>query len=214
MAHSTSRGPYPSAEASAAFGLPALERFYGLHASIYDWTRPFFLYGRRRLLDALTVRPGQRVLDVGSGTGWSLPRLLGAGAEVVAVECSAPMRERLRARARRLGAGSRLRLVERPYGSPGAERLGADRVLFSYSLSMIPPYAEALASARRDLRAGGRIGVVDFLDARGLLARGLAASHVELGAARLDEARRLFPRHRLEVRSAGLWRYYLLVGEA
>ena len=91
---------------------------------------------------------------------------------------------------------------------------GVQAILFSYSLSMIPPFADVLDRARRDLAPGGRIVVVDFLDAREPVRAGLLASHVHLGPARLDELRRLFPRHALEVTSVGLWRIFLFAGEA
>jgi hypothetical protein len=43
---------------------------------------------------------------------------------------------------------------------------------------------------------------------------GLERSHVHLGPARRRLLEQLFPRHRLEARSLGLWRYFLFVGEA
>ena len=109
-------------------------------------------------------------------------------------------------------ASAPARLDERPYGTHADYEGTVDRILFSYSLSMIPPFAAVLERARRDLRTGGRIVVVDFLDARGPVARGLERSHVHLGPARLHALRRLFPRHHEAIRSVGLWTYFLSAG--
>lgn len=201
-------------EPLAAEKLAALDRFYRWHAPIYDWTRPFILFGRRRALRALSLRPGERVLDVGCGTGWSLPRLRAEGALPVGIEPSTAM---LRRAARRL-AGQGLEgvvpLDPSPYGSHARYARSADAVLFSYSLSMIVPFEAVLRRAALDLRAGGRIAVVDFLDAWGPVASALGRSHVQLGEARLFALRRRFPFHTVAVRSAGLWRFYVFAAVA
>jgi S-adenosylmethionine-diacylgycerolhomoserine-N-methlytransferase len=107
-----------------------------------------------------------------------------------------------------------VRFDPRPYGEHGDYAARLDRVLFSYSLSMILPFERVLARARADLRPGGRLVVVDFLDALPGVAAALRGSHVFLGPARLRELERLFPRHRLELRAGPLWRYYVFAGEA
>lgn len=202
----------PPPETADPFALAPLERFYRLHARVYDWTRPLLLYGRGRAVSALALQRGERVLDVGCGTGWSLPRLHARGAQVVGVESSAAMREQAKARLERYGLVGIVDLDPRPYGSHDGYLGQLDAVLFSYSLSMIPPYAAVLERARLDLRPGGRVAVVDFAGAWGPVAFGLRRSHVYLGTERLDRLVALFPQHRLERRSRGLWSYFLFVG--
>lgn len=189
----------------ARYGVAALDRFYRWQAPVYDWTRPFFLLGRGALLRGLEVQPGHAVLDVGCGTGWSFAPLLRRGARVQAIEVSEPMRRRA------LGGGG-VPVDARPYGTHADYRGGLDRILFSYSLSMIPPFAEAVASARADLREGGRVGVVDFLEARGPFDAWLRGSCVFLGPERLDALRAAFPDHRLRVVETPFWSYYLFWG--
>jgi S-adenosylmethionine-diacylgycerolhomoserine-N-methlytransferase len=215
MAPSTSRVSLPPPPEAGRFGLSELDRFYRFHARTYDSTRPFLLFGRCYAAAALRAGPGDLVLDVGCGTGVNLPRLLSGGAHVVGVESSEAMRERAEERLRGLpdGARARVRLDPRPYGTHADYAGQARGVLFSYSLSMIPPFGEVLAQARADLRPGGRIVVVDFLDAVGPVASGLRASHVFLGRERLAEMIRVFPSHRVSVRSVLLWRYFVFAGE-
>ena len=198
---------------AARFSLRELDRFYRFHARIYDFTRPFLLFGRSAAARSLRAGPGDLVLDVGCGTGANLEHLLEGGATVVGVEPSSAMLAQ--AEARLAGVEKqRVRLDPRPYGTHQDYAGRATCVLFSYSLSMIPPFADVLARARADLRPGGRLAVVDFLDATAPVARALAASHVHLGPARLHEIQRLFPRHRFEVHRTPGWRYFQVLAEA
>jgi S-adenosylmethionine-diacylgycerolhomoserine-N-methlytransferase len=213
MAPSTSRASPRPSDSTGRFGLEALDGFYRLHAPVYDWTRPLLLRGRREAVRRLAVRPGERVLDVGCGTGFSLPRLFARGARVVGIEPQAAMRRRAQRRLGRHGLAGVVDLDPRPYGSHAEYEGSVDAILFSYSLSMIPPFDEVLARARRDLRSGGRIAVVDFLDAWGPIGFGLRRSHVHLGDERLQALRRAFPRHHAEPRSVGLWRYFTFLAE-
>lgn len=194
------------------FALGTLTRFYRFHARIYDATRPWLLRGRREIVRGLEVEAGQRVLDVGCGTGNNLLRLAASGADVVGFEPSEPMRVRAERRIRE--RTEPIRIDPRPYRRGVVAAGSVDRLLFSYSLSMIPPWAEVLAAAREDLRGTGRIGVVDFLDAREPLTHAaLSASHVALGPERLAGLKALFPRHRVEIRNGLTWRYFLFWGE-
>ncbi len=44
-------------EATAPRTLEVLDRFYRFHAPIYNWSRPFILFGRRTLLRQLGHTP-------------------------------------------------------------------------------------------------------------------------------------------------------------
>jgi S-adenosylmethionine-diacylgycerolhomoserine-N-methlytransferase len=209
MAPSTS--PVSSGPDLEGFGLAGLRDFYRFHAAVYDWTRPFILFGREEAVHRLRLEPGQLVIDVGCGTGFSLPALAASGATVVAVEPSEPMRQRARARLQRHGLADEVCLDPEPYGSHERFRGRADAILFSYSLSMIPPYRQVLDQAWHDLRPGGRLVVVDFLDAWGPVGGALRASHVFLGPARLERLSTLFT-HKVRRRHALLWRWFLFVG--
>src|SRR5690242_15239305 len=54
---------------------------------------------REAALDAIDVRPGMRVLELGCGTGALTRKLLARGAQVTAVDWSGPMLQRARRRA-------------------------------------------------------------------------------------------------------------------
>ena len=211
MLPSTSPAWPARSEPADPWAVTALDGFYRRHAHVYDWTRPLILFGRRQAIRALSLRPGERVLDVGCGTGWSLPRLWARGAHPVGIECSAAMRRQAARRIAHYGLGGAVPLDPSPYGSHDKYAGSADAILFSYSLSMIPPFETVLDRAARDLHEGGRIAVVDFLDAWGPVGFALGRSHVHLGPHRLEALRRRFSPHTLAVRSVGLWRWYQFV---
>jgi len=93
-----------------------------------------------------------------------------------------------------------------------------DVVLMSYSLSMIPHWEKALASAQLELRRGGRIGVVDFCrpaNSSRLFSDWLEVNHVRTDQPyeqRLQETFEKKTHYRYNA-WAGLWSFYMFVGE-
>jgi len=142
-----------------------LNAYYRLHAPIYDLTRPFFLFGRGRLIAELATRcqdpsrPPPRILEVGCGTGRNLASLRQAFplSRLVGIDLSEAMLKRAR---RRLGCKAEL-----IHGALGVVNPGApfDIVIASYMLSMTgDEQARCIAAMRAVLAPGGCIGVVDF----------------------------------------------------
>jgi ubiquinone/menaquinone biosynthesis C-methylase UbiE len=144
---------------------------YDRLAPYYDWMARVMLapFGgetalRRGVIGELEVAPGQRVLELGCGTGSMTRELLRAGAEVVAYDLSEPMIERARARApdARYVLGD---ILEAPADA------SYDRVLLAFVLHEMGPdvRARALDVARRALAPEGLLGVFDFAGGAPLL---------------------------------------------
>lgn len=130
-------------------------------AARYDLTNSILSLGqdrgwRRATRDALGLRPGDRVLDVGAGTGVSTAELARSGADAVGVDLSLGM---LRAGRRvrpgvPLLAGDALRLPFRD-GS-------FDAVTISFALRNVVDTRAALCELARVTRPGGRLVVCEF----------------------------------------------------
>ncbi|HWC98499.1 MAG TPA: methyltransferase domain-containing protein [Candidatus Sulfopaludibacter sp.] len=106
-------------------------------------------YGRD-LLQLLGARPGERILDVGCGTGQLAAEIAAAGAEVVAIDSSPAMVEQ----ARRNAPALRFEVqdvCDLPY------RAEFDAVFSNAVLHWVRRAEDAAASMARALKPGGRL---------------------------------------------------------
>lgn len=122
---------------------------------------PLFLPAAEQLLDVVAPRPGDRVLDVGCGTGVVARRAalrVQPRGSVSGIDISPDMLAVARAAAHRDG-------VSIDWYEGRAEALpfpdaSFDLVLSQFALMFFADRAKAMAEMRRVLRPGGRIGVV------------------------------------------------------
>ena len=145
-----------------------MDRVYRHQRHIYNLSRRYFLFGRDRLIASLKPPPGAHVLEVGCGTARNLilAARLYPDAVCYGVDVSRRMLETARVSVERAGLAERIFLGEGDAADFDPERLFGrttfDRIFFSYSLSMIPPWPGALDRGASLLAPGGRLHVVDF----------------------------------------------------
>lgn len=145
-----------------------MDAIYRSQRHIYDLTRKCYLLGRDRLIDELDLAPDQSVLEVGCGTGRNLVKIADRwpGGRLHGLDISAEMLVSARASLTRAGLGETARLAQGdaaqfdPQALFGCDRF--DRIVFSFTLSMIPAWERALAQACTLVAPGGRIAIVDF----------------------------------------------------
>lgn len=146
-----------------------MDRIYRHQRHFYDLTRRPYLLGREHLLDRLAPPPRGHVLEIACGTGRNLAGVLRRHPEVCVYGLDIS-EEMLDTAAKRLGRRARLESADaRSFDAEALfGRKGFDRVILSYSLSMIPDWRGALSEAARHLAPGGELHIVDFGDQSGL----------------------------------------------
>jgi ubiquinone/menaquinone biosynthesis C-methylase UbiE len=137
-------------------------RMYTRLAPVYEaWARATESKARRRVLELASVRSGEDVLEVATGTGVQLVRLARAnpGGRTVGVEISEGMLAQTRRRLEDAGLTAEVEVIE---GS-GLELPFADQsfdlIVNGYMLDLLPldDIPRALAEFKRVLRPRGRL---------------------------------------------------------
>ena len=145
-----------------------MDKHYRFQRYIYDSTRTHYLIGRKHLIRRIAPRPGQSVLEMGCGTAWNLIRIAKhyPQARIFGVDVSNAMLETAAVSLARHGLESQVELRQGDATSFDPVRTfdqpHFDRVIFSYALSMIPRWQDALSHAAGLVAPGGELHIVDF----------------------------------------------------
>jgi phosphatidylethanolamine/phosphatidyl-N-methylethanolamine N-methyltransferase len=149
-----------SAADRAAIDSRRVHRVYEFLARVYDGCFDWALGpGRKQAVSRLPVRPGQRVLEVGVGTGLSLSHYP-PDCHVTGIDISEAMLGQARERVEALGrADIDLRLMDaRKLAYPDAT---FDHVLAPYVVSVVPEPRKVMEEMLRVCKPGGTIVVVN-----------------------------------------------------
>jgi phosphatidylethanolamine/phosphatidyl-N-methylethanolamine N-methyltransferase len=136
-------------------------RTYRLFSGSYDLVfGPVFHPGRKEAVRLANDRPGQRILEVGVGTGLSLPYFR-ADARVTGIDVSAEMLAKARRRVERRKLAQVEALLVMDAEKMTFEDNAFDAVLALYVASVVPDPAQFAAEMRRVCKPGGTILIVN-----------------------------------------------------
>ncbi len=151
-----------------------MDRHYRYQRYIYDATRTHYLIGRRHLVETLQPAEGETVLEIGCGTAWNLAHAARRypDARFFGTDVSNAMLDTARGSLARRGLAGRVVLRQGDATRfDSNETFGVhsfDRVFFSYALSMIPGWRDALDRGAVSVAKGGSLHIVDFGQCGGL----------------------------------------------
>lgn len=131
---------------------------YTLYAPFYDVIVRRLSKGRRRAIELLGVRDGDRVLIDGCGTGLDL-ELLPRGAQITAIDITPAMIEKTRERAAALGMSVDARVMDAARLDFADESF--DCVILHLILAVVPDPSATAREAARVLRRGGCASIFD-----------------------------------------------------
>ena len=148
-----------------------VERVYEKQASWYDlWFGPTLHHGRLVAIERMGIAPGDRLLEVGVGTGINAS-LYPDHCQVTGIDLSSQMLEKARARVQRQGLRN-IRLLEMDAAHLTFADDSFDIVYAPYVISVVPDPVKVVSEMRRVCRPGGKIVVVNhFRSSNPILSR-------------------------------------------
>jgi phosphatidylethanolamine/phosphatidyl-N-methylethanolamine N-methyltransferase len=162
--------------ATRALSVAAVEQYfvenvYDKLAKVYDlFFGPTLHPGRLQAIERMNIQPGERVLEVGVGTGINLS-LYPREADVTGIDFSSSMLEKARERAARPDAAP-VRLLQMDAAAMRFADDSFDIVYAPYLISVVPDPVKVAQEMRRVCRPGGRIIFLNhFLSPNAILSR-------------------------------------------
>ena len=159
--------------ATRALSVTAVEndfvtKVYEKLASVYDFTfGPVLHPGRVDAIERMGIRPGDRVLEVGVGTGINAA-LYPRDCSVTGVDLSSPMLEKARERVARKGLRN-VRLLQMDAANLKFGDDTFDIVYAPYVISVVPDPVAVTREMCRVCRPGGRIVILNHFRSRNAL---------------------------------------------
>lgn len=153
-----------------------MNKMYALTRHIYDLTRKFYLLGRDRLIEDLQPNPGHHIVEIGCGTARNLIKMAQRYPECnfYGIDASEELLKTAKKSIKNANLENRITLMHgfaqnfSPKKSFGIQSDKVDRIVFSYTLSMIAQWQDVIEHALPFLTKDGALHLVDFGDLKDL----------------------------------------------
>ena len=145
-----------------------MESFYSSQMEGYDDFRKRLLHGREAMMQSLPINNGDTLVDMGGGTGSNIEALgakINLLKSVTVVDLCPSLLKVAQKRIQQKG-WSNVFPIQDDATTFQPETPNVDLITFSYSLTMIPNWFQAINHAIKLLKPGGILGVVDFYISR------------------------------------------------
>ncbi len=146
-----------------------MDNMYRWTRHIYDLTRKYYLLGRDELIKHLDIKDGENICEVGCGTARNLIKIASKypNANYYGLDASDEMLKTAHINLGNAGAIDKIMLKQAYSQSFKPDELfnlskPLDKIVFSYALSIIPPWKESIDHALELMPSGGEIHIVDF----------------------------------------------------
>ena len=192
-----------------------LIRHYKKDASIYDFNRRFFLFGRNRLINqiAKTVSPSS-ILEIGCGTGVNLIKLneLFPDSKITGLDVSPEMLQVARTKTSR---NANITLINEMFDQHMSLPM-FDLILCSYTSSTVPNLSLFLSAIATHLTEQGHFACVDFHSSRSVVFERWISHSIPIRTNFPEELLiKFFTKKQLKVSDAygGIWKYFHYIGQ-
>ncbi len=152
-----------------------MDNMYRWTRHVYDITRKYYLLGRDHLIEKLNAKDGENICEVGCGTARNLIKIAKRypNAKFCGLDASDEMLKTAQANLKHANMVDKINLKQSYSQSFDPKMLfdldePLDKIVFSYALSIIPPWKESIDHALELLPKGGEMHIVDFSGQEGL----------------------------------------------
>jgi len=152
--------------------IDAIQKAYRRYGRSYDFYFGAILHpGRREVIERMHCRPGDQILEVGVGTGLSLP-LYPEHARVTGIDISPEMLARARERQARFNLSNVAGLEVMDAERMSFPDNSFDKVIAAYVASVVPDSVRLVDEMRRVCKPGGELYIVNHFHHAGRMIGG------------------------------------------
>lgn len=148
--------------------LESIKKIYAGYSNVYDALFKRFFFPRiKHAITYMDIKPGERVLDVGVGTGLSL-MVFPKHCKVVGIDLSTAMLRKAKEKIDRHGL-DHIEVLSMDAMKIGFKDNSFDKVFISHVVSVVPDPYKVMSEVRRVCKKGGQVVVVNHFKSRNKL---------------------------------------------